>query len=38
MFKAIVFAGALATAGAGAVYAQATGGAPGETSGTTMGP
>lgn len=35
MFKAIMFAAALATAGAGAVYAQATGGT---TGGTTMGP
>lgn len=38
MFKAIMFAAALATAGAGAVYAQATGGTTGGTSGTTMGP
>jgi hypothetical protein len=38
MLKAIMFAAALATAGAGAVYAQATGGSPGSTMGTDRGP
>jgi hypothetical protein len=37
MLKAIVFAAALATAGAGVVYAQATGGAPGSAPGSTTG-
>jgi sporulation protein YlmC with PRC-barrel domain len=39
MFRSIVFAAALATAGAGAVYAQSgtTGGSPGSTTGTERG-
>jgi sporulation protein YlmC with PRC-barrel domain len=37
MLKAMMFAAALATAGAGAVYAQATGGTTGGSPGSTMG-
>lgn len=37
MLKAIVFAAALATAGAGVVYAQSSGGTSGGSSGSTMG-